>query len=249
MVADEAGLVRRSGLWLRALIADSRGDTATVRRSTAEAHEHYLRTGPPLGTPLDPADDVVYVRLMLRIGERGRAVRAVDSAEQRAALNPEFPLLTAVAAHARALLDDDEDMMREAVRLLEGSPRLLVAASAWEDLAVMSTRAGEGAGLLAAAHDAYTGMGALHEAERVRGRLRSRGLRPRRRAQASPLGLTPSEFKVVRLAAEGKTNREIARELFLSPHTVGVHLRHAFARLGVGSRLALTKLVVDHGLA
>jgi DNA-binding CsgD family transcriptional regulator len=42
--------------------------------------------------------------------------------------------------------------------------------------------------------------------------------------------------------AEGLTNREVAERLFVSPHTVNSHLRQVFAKLGVKSRVALTRL-------
>lgn len=52
-------------------------------------------------------------------------------------------------------------------------------------------------------------------------------------------GLTSRELEVAQLVAAGKTNREIAAELFLSEKTVETHLYHAFAKLGVSSRAAL----------
>jgi DNA-binding CsgD family transcriptional regulator len=52
-------------------------------------------------------------------------------------------------------------------------------------------------------------------------------------------GLTPAEQRVVELAAQGRSNKEIARELFVSVHTVEVHLSHAYAKLGVRSRAQL----------
>ncbi|MGW3463693.1 response regulator transcription factor, partial [Streptomyces olivaceoviridis] len=55
-------------------------------------------------------------------------------------------------------------------------------------------------------------------------------------------GLTRSELGVVRLIAHGATNREAAERLFLSPHTVNTHLRHAFEKLGVRSRVQLARL-------
>jgi DNA-binding CsgD family transcriptional regulator len=55
-------------------------------------------------------------------------------------------------------------------------------------------------------------------------------------------GLTRSELGVVQLIAHGATNREAAERLFVSPHTVNTHLRHAFEKLGVRSRVQLARL-------
>lgn len=54
--------------------------------------------------------------------------------------------------------------------------------------------------------------------------------------------LTAQELQVVRLAASGATNREIAAKLFLSPRTVGHHLYRAFPKLGVTNRTELARL-------
>jgi DNA-binding CsgD family transcriptional regulator len=55
------------------------------------------------------------------------------------------------------------------------------------------------------------------------------------------LDLTPQQWQVARLVAAGATNREAAARLVLSPRTVEHHLRHIFARLGVRSRVELTR--------
>jgi DNA-binding CsgD family transcriptional regulator len=60
--------------------------------------------------------------------------------------------------------------------------------------------------------------------------------------------LTDAEIRVARLAASGLTNREIAERLSRSPHTVDSHLRHAFTKLGIRSRVQLTREVVVHEL-
>jgi DNA-binding CsgD family transcriptional regulator len=53
--------------------------------------------------------------------------------------------------------------------------------------------------------------------------------------------LTDAELKIVNLIAEGATNREVAEELYLSPHTVKAHVRNAFAKLGINSRSQLPR--------
>jgi transcriptional regulator of acetoin/glycerol metabolism/DNA-binding CsgD family transcriptional regulator len=71
-----------------------------------------------------------------------------------------------------------------------------------------------------------------------------------RRSSRPKLGwesLTETERSVALLVSEGRTNREIAAATFLSPHTVGYHLRHIFYKLGVGSRVELTRVVVQRG--
>jgi DNA-binding CsgD family transcriptional regulator len=57
--------------------------------------------------------------------------------------------------------------------------------------------------------------------------------------------LSAAEAAVARLAARGATNREIAGELFLSPHTVDSHLRRIFAKLGISSRVKLAQLAFE----
>jgi DNA-binding CsgD family transcriptional regulator len=58
--------------------------------------------------------------------------------------------------------------------------------------------------------------------------------------------LTDTERSVIDLVADGLTNREAAERLFLSHHTVGFHLRSIFCKLGVSSRVELTRLAIEH---
>ncbi|MBO0683023.1 MAG: helix-turn-helix transcriptional regulator, partial [Candidatus Dormibacteraeota bacterium] len=53
--------------------------------------------------------------------------------------------------------------------------------------------------------------------------------------------LTPAELRTARLAAEGRTNREIAQALFITAKTVGDHLGAAYGKLGINSRAELSE--------
>jgi DNA-binding NarL/FixJ family response regulator len=59
--------------------------------------------------------------------------------------------------------------------------------------------------------------------------------------------LTPREQQVVALVAEGLSNRDIARELKLSEHTVKKYLFRIFDKLGISSRVELVLYAVNHG--
>lgn len=78
--------------------------------------------------------------------------------------------------------------------------------------------------------------GAEPLAERAAEELRASGARPRRRAISGPDALTPSERRGAALAAGGRTNREIAEELFGTMATVETHLTRAYRKLAVTAR-------------
>ena len=59
--------------------------------------------------------------------------------------------------------------------------------------------------------------------------------------------LTPREEQVVALVAEGMGNRQIARELNLSEHTIKKYLFRIFEKLGISSRVELVLYAVNHG--
>lgn len=94
----------------------------------------------------------------------------------------------------------------------------------------------------------YSRMSAARDETRVRGRLRKLGVRRRlvsqKRAETGWDALTESELAVVRLVASGMTNRQVAGQLYLSHHTVSTHLRHAYAKLDVNSRVELARIAI-----
>ncbi|MFI5712184.1 ATP-binding protein [Kribbella sp. NPDC051620] len=154
----------------------------------------------------------------------------------------------------------DEDVaaararMADVVDDLRSSPRPLLLACAEALHGRVELEHGERAKAVAALESAlatFTELGAAAPATRVQAILQAAGVRRRRWAavqQRPELGweaLTPMERRVALLVAEGHTNRSAADELVLSASTVGTHLRAAFGKLGVNSRVQLTRLVLE----
>src|SRR5262249_10495945 len=85
--------------------------------------------------------------------------------------------------------------------------------------------------------------GLVATAERAREELRLTGARLRRAESTGVASLTPSERRIVDLAAGGATNPEIAQALFVTVKTVEMHLGNAYRKLGITSRRDLAHLV------
>ncbi|MBC9715239.1 AAA family ATPase [Streptomyces sp. TRM66268-LWL] len=160
------------------------------------------------------------------------------------------PVATGLVLRCRALLAGDGEadaLYAEALRLHErnGGPyeraRTQLVYGEWLR---RRRRRAEARGHLAAAASAFERLGAQLWAERARGELAAFGERGDEPQHSGPLTLlTPQELQVVRLAAAGQTNKEIAAQLFLSPRTVGHHLYKAYPKLGVTGRAELGDLV------
>jgi DNA-binding CsgD family transcriptional regulator len=100
--------------------------------------------------------------------------------------------------------------------------------------------------LLRTAEATFTGLGAQPWAERARGELAASGATLRRGPEGQDL--SAGELRVAGLVAEGRSNKEVAAALFLSPKTVEFHLGRAFRKLGVSNRTALAARLADLGL-
>ncbi len=81
------------------------------------------------------------------------------------------------------------------------------------------------------------------------GVLSSRPLSPRRALKQQFGGLTAREREVVRLVAQGKSNRTIADELVVGVSTVEAHITHIFTKLGFSSRAQIAAWAVDKRVA
>ncbi|MEV7425282.1 LuxR C-terminal-related transcriptional regulator [Streptomyces sp. NPDC091212] len=194
----------------------------------------------------DPATAAWCVRCALA-ADMPDVVRAViDTTEYLRARNRRVPAVLAAATHARALAEGDVEALVQAGRL-HRSPWARAAAA--EDHAGLLLGRGDhetAIGELDRAMNAYGALGGERDAARVRARLRRLGVRRRHwtRAKRPDSGwesLTKTERKVAELVAGGLTNQQAARHLFISPHTVGFHLRQIYRKLGIRSRVALSR--------
>jgi DNA-binding NarL/FixJ family response regulator len=88
------------------------------------------------------------------------------------------------------------------------------------------------------------GFGALRRRDEAVRELRRLGHRVVRVPRDGSLGsLTAREREIAELVANGRTNREVAEQLVLSNKTIEAHLRNIYAKLGVRSRVELTRRV------
>jgi DNA-binding CsgD family transcriptional regulator len=79
-------------------------------------------------------------------------------------------------------------------------------------------------------------------------RVPARSANARAGASLEPFGLSPREIEVLRLLATGRTDREIARDLFISPRTAQGHVARVFDKLGVNTRTAAVAAAISSGL-
>jgi HD-GYP domain-containing protein (c-di-GMP phosphodiesterase class II)/DNA-binding CsgD family transcriptional regulator len=78
--------------------------------------------------------------------------------------------------------------------------------------------------------------------------LAGAGVGPRRRMPSRPANLTDREIEVLRLMAQGRSNREMATSLGITPKTVGHHVQHIYDKIGVSTRAAAAVFAVEHRL-
>jgi DNA-binding NarL/FixJ family response regulator len=179
-------------------------------------------------------------------GLRARVLQAADVLERE---RPAIPLFTGVAGHARAILERDAQALMAAADVFHSSSRPLLYAAAAEDAGAELARIDRGEEAvhqLNAAFDTYMGQEALADARRVGRELRRLGVQRRIVSPRIKTGwdsLTDAELKIVKLIAQGVTNRDVATQLHLSVHTVKTHVHNAFAKLGISSREQLTHLI------
>jgi DNA-binding CsgD family transcriptional regulator len=150
-----------------------------------------------------------------------------------------------VALRAAGLAEGGEhglDLLDEAVAVLERSEAPVELARALTDHGAALRRAGQrmkARAQLERGLDLAHHLGARRIAHQARSELITAGAKPRRDAITGRDALTAGELRVARLAAAGKTNREIAQTLFITTKTASAHLSRAYRKLDVTRRSQL----------
>ncbi len=225
------------------------GPAAALRCAAAFCADLPGRPGPMLA---DPVLAAWLTRAALAAGDERLAAAAADAAATVAAAYPEFRSSSPAAAHALGLVHRDPACLASAAR---EHPDPWARASAAEDLGVLRERRGDrdqAIDCLTLALAEYGQVGACRDEARVRWRLRKLGIRRRHWSKSPGAGpamgwhsLTATEQAVACLVAEGLNNNQVAARMYISTHTVAHHLRQAFRKLSITSRVELTRVVIE----
>jgi DNA-binding CsgD family transcriptional regulator len=194
---------------------------------------------------MSPAPELVDCYLRLRRPDDAHAAAAEHEARARAKRQPWA--LARAARCAGLLADDFEPHFEKALTLHQQTFDAFEAAR---------TRLAYGARLrrarqrvqareeLRVALEAFEALGPSPWADAAGHELAATGETARRRDPSTLGELTPQELQIALLLGEGKTTREAAASLFLSPKTIEYHLRSIYRKLGINSREALADRVV-----
>jgi DNA-binding CsgD family transcriptional regulator len=236
-------------LLARALLAERAGGYDEVAAILSIAIDPDIAEAMPGRLDLLPA----LARAALEAADETTLAAAAATAQEEAE-RAQIPVRTAIADQCRGLMTGDPGLVLSAARYFGAAGRMLDHGAALEDAAVLAARRGDLAAArqaLTAAVAAYQALGADWDIRRANARLRPFGLRGRRSAYSGrPVSgwgaLTPTEVKVAGLVAGGRSNPDIAADLFLSRYTVQTHVSHILTKLGAQSRVEIAAQAVTH---
>jgi DNA-binding CsgD family transcriptional regulator len=233
----EGGAVQLAN-WAAAVLHNGLGHYAEALAAAEPATEETYQ---PLGTQL------VLPELIEAAVRTGRAEMAREALQRLSAMTAieGSDWAKGLEARSRALLSEGQNAERcyaEAVERFGRTqlrPELARAHLLYGEWLRRELRRGDARRQLRAAHDLFAVIGARAFAERARRELLATGETVRKRRVDTYTELTPQEEHIARLARDGRTNPEIAAELFISARTVEWHLRKVFTKLGITSRMGL----------
>jgi DNA-binding CsgD family transcriptional regulator len=236
-----------------ALLALDAGELATAK-AWLEAHRRWqVWSGAVVGQSEAAALWAQYHRQAGDADEaRAHAERALAHAT-----SPRQPLALLAAHRLLGELATEAGQYDDAIRRLDESRTLADACAAPYEraltllsLAEMRAATGDDAAAVVALDEARaicTPLGAKPALARADA-LAARLSRESAHASKEPGGLSAREVEVLRLVAQGMTDTQVAARLYLSPRTVGQHLRNIYNKLGVSTRNAAARFAIEHHL-
>jgi ATP/maltotriose-dependent transcriptional regulator MalT len=248
----------------KARMAWDRGDAAAA----ADLLERFLRRTPPDNWSGRATALELLARARLALGQHAEAetvradLKGLGERVDARALRSAWLVAEGVFLDSQGWHEDARRRLEDAVDALLDAPAPLEAARARLDLARCLAGLGRSAAArqeARAALECFSRLGAAHEAtraERVLGELsraddQSEGTARRSPAAAGDAAeskLSAREIEVLRLVAEGLSDKEIAERLFLSGHTVHRHISNIRTKLGLPSRAAAVAWAAKCGI-
>jgi DNA-binding CsgD family transcriptional regulator len=215
--------------------------------------------GKPSFPPIPVLDGHAYEVLVAAEIALGNVTRAEEfatrSAESAQRLRTNLPLALAqrtlaLVALTRGKIDEAATAAFQSYEAAERAGAQVEAARSQRLAGSAISASGDRTAAIAtlqAAHATLLACGALHDSNQTAKELRRLGRAvprssPKRHGETNMFGLTEREREVLEQVASGKTNREIAERLFLSPRTVDRHVARIFEKLNVHSRAAASSI-------
>ncbi|MCB0668444.1 MAG: hypothetical protein KDC80_21615 [Saprospiraceae bacterium] len=192
----------------------------------------------------------VYIHIMLSADQNEKARRASDELHD-IAVRFGAPYLKAMSSFCRGTVAMAEKRNKPAIEFLEEAAQLWSQQSFPYEMA--RTREMKGRAYreqndrdnaqieLAAAKWIFEQIGAIPDLQRVNNLLQEKKL-------FHSHGLTLRELQVLRLVVSGKTNKSVAKELFISERTVDRHVSNIFTKLNLSSRVEATSFAINSGI-
>lgn len=240
--------------FFRAWAMAALGDLALGSGDAQEALDAYLRLVELLvelgfgDVDVSPAADMVDA--LVRLDRAADAAPIVDDLARRAQEKGQ-PWSVARAARARGMVAADAEVdtwFGAALAAHARTPDVFETARtqlAYGSRLRRARRRTDARTHLRAALTTFDALGAAPWADQAVAELRATGATAHRRDVTGLDHLTPQELQVARTLAAGRTTREAAAALFLSPKTIEYHLRNVYTKLGVRTRADLATALAD----
>jgi DNA-binding CsgD family transcriptional regulator len=211
----------------RAWTAAAAGDLPAAR--------HHLEAAADLGEEIG---DVLGATNALHCLARLGHARQVAERLAQLATRVDGPLVAARASYASAVATRDSNLLEKVCQDFEDLGTILYAAEASAEAAVNRRRAGE----------ARKAAAAEQKAARLLARCEG-ATTPSVRTITARVHLTPGELDAALQAAAGRSNKEIASDMYLSVRTVESHLQRVYEKLGISGRHELADALRDQPTA